>query len=926
MTKSECLEELVREIQRLYRGLPRHNRTSESKDFELHSKLLTACEEDPDCSMACMLPAKTFQALIVQLRASISLSIKVQKSQTTAHYTVNGYENERFCTDQERIKLMADFKSKTLRLTGRKYTGPEIRQFLSDFEGLEPVQEIPDNFSHFHVTQDDEESDDLEDFFRTGNLFSDSQTETTSEVYSDFFPTLRGKVDGYTAVVSLRDKSIEHLLTQSRPYLRSRYFSLKFEGILIDTGAAKVSTAEYNQFLALKRLRPTFKTDNSRAGEAHIIFGIGSTSSLGTTDVDTPVGTITFYITNSVTPFLFYLLTQHSIIGEEITYVVIRKYGHPFLLLGGPEESLVHSYEKLNDIIEFHLTDTELRRLHRRFGHPSADSLAKFSTPLVMTSIDKQSNISQRFCHCDVHHNKTGPNRSTPHIGLVERYHTPLRRAYEVISKDLGGTKIDRTSLLQMAVKAINNTAGPDGMQAAAIKSAMKKDRKICAQEQIRDALKMRNGSITSELKDVPPNGQVLVWRENKEWTGPYKLIRIEGEDCIVQVGDHMPKFRSTSVKPYYSDKNAPNSNKTPLDEEPNENNLLSNKNSEIIEPRRSNRIRKLRNFGNFFVSICNLVTISSFNASSFLSSKEVADREISIRLRVEDKITTPGKPFEASRKKELDDLITKRIFDFIPKASVIHGGERIFSARVVDTIKYNYSVPYEKSRLVRLVLALAPSLTAQGYNLILRDITQAYVQASTSLNRRVIVRPPRDISHQFPVDKLLLMLKPLYGIPESGNHWWNTYHKYHLQRLLMRSSTFDPCLLISTTKEAFGIVDMQVDDTLGLMSPEFAKRENEEIRKAKFMAKPFETVSPNKSISFNGTKIEMKNKNIYVLSKGQTESIRLVNENSVTAKDEYRSQRARGAYLASICQPEASYGLSAAAQHKNPTLKTSKN
>ncbi|POS85439.1 hypothetical protein EPUL_003830 [Erysiphe pulchra] len=306
--------------------------TSESKDFELRSKLLAACEEDPDCSMACMLPAKTYQALIAQLRTSISLSLKVQKSQTTAHYTVNGYENERFYADRqyhgqkrlqtsslsvnnkEQPKTNSGKKAcfvcskegccKTIHLTGRKCTGPEKRHFLSDFEELEPAQEIPDNFSHFHVTQDDEESDDLEDFFRTGNFFSESQTETTLDVHTDFFPTLRGKVDGYTAVVSLRDKSIEHLLTQSRPCLGSRYSSLKFEGILIDTGAAKVSTAGYNQFLALKRLRPKLKIDNSRAGEAYIIFGIGSTSSLGTTGVDTPVGTITFHITNLVTPFV----------------------------------------------------------------------------------------------------------------------------------------------------------------------------------------------------------------------------------------------------------------------------------------------------------------------------------------------------------------------------------------------------------------------------------------------------------------------------------------------------------------------------------------------------------------------------------------------------------------------------------------------
>ena len=47
-------------------------------------------------------------------------------------------------------------------------------------------------------------------------------------------------------------------------------------------------------------------------------------------------------------------------------------------------------------------------------------------------------------------------------IGIVERYHTPLRRAYVIITEEIaGGTKELR---LQMAVKAVNDTAGPDGL------------------------------------------------------------------------------------------------------------------------------------------------------------------------------------------------------------------------------------------------------------------------------------------------------------------------------------------------------------------------------------------------------------------------------------------------------------------------------
>jgi hypothetical protein len=46
-------------------------------------------------------------------------------------------------------------------------------------------------------------------------------------------------------------------------------------------------------------------------------------------------------------------------------------------------------------------------------------------------------------------------------IGKVERYHGPLKRAFEVIFADLGNA-ITPDYVLQMAVKAVNDTAGPD--------------------------------------------------------------------------------------------------------------------------------------------------------------------------------------------------------------------------------------------------------------------------------------------------------------------------------------------------------------------------------------------------------------------------------------------------------------------------------
>jgi hypothetical protein len=47
-------------------------------------------------------------------------------------------------------------------------------------------------------------------------------------------------------------------------------------------------------------------------------------------------------------------------------------------------------------------------------------------------------------------------------IGKLERYHGPLRRAYEIMDQELKRTR--KEVLLQMALKAINDSVGPNGL------------------------------------------------------------------------------------------------------------------------------------------------------------------------------------------------------------------------------------------------------------------------------------------------------------------------------------------------------------------------------------------------------------------------------------------------------------------------------
>jgi Reverse transcriptase (RNA-dependent DNA polymerase) len=143
----------------------------------------------------------------------------------------------------------------------------------------------------------------------------------------------------------------------------------------------------------------------------------------------------------------------------------------------------------------------------------------------------------------------------------------------------------------------------------------------------------------------------------------------------------------------------------------------------------------------------------SSETIESFLTEKEARDKQISIELRAKGIITTLGEPFALSRRKEIDGLLAKGVFELISSNSEEVGNQRIFGSRLVDEVKgIGTTTPYEKSRLViqafndkgkktvltqsptiqrvsqRIVVALAPSLKSRGINLHLRDITQAYV------------------------------------------------------------------------------------------------------------------------------------------------------------------------------------------------------
>lgn len=180
-----------------------------------------------------------------------------------------------------------------------------MRQYICEFEGVQ---------DELNGANDMDEFDSL----IMDCKLSDDDENSDANIPNSSFLTSFGPVDGYDVLSVLNSQSTRHAATKMSPHsegcveetyvIGKRYGPIVFQGIVIDTGAAKCSTAGYDQYQALKRIRSQIQLDKSRAGEAKIQFGEGLIkNSIGTVDVKTPVGTVTFHVLKSTTPFLFSL-------------------------------------------------------------------------------------------------------------------------------------------------------------------------------------------------------------------------------------------------------------------------------------------------------------------------------------------------------------------------------------------------------------------------------------------------------------------------------------------------------------------------------------------------------------------------------------------------------------------------------------------
>lgn len=142
-------------------------------------------------------------------------------------------------------------------------------------------------------------------------------------------------------------------------------------------------------------------------------------------------------------------------------------------------------------------------------------------------------------------------------IGVVERYHAPLRAACLKIRSDMDNYNTDE-ECMRLAVFSINATVLPEGLfpillvfgaihrparetpspsqlaRAQAIDSSMDEVEKTQARRRIDFVLKNTAGpkavETSHDLRNLPAGQTVLVYRtKDKGSTGPHKFVSIDG-------------------------------------------------------------------------------------------------------------------------------------------------------------------------------------------------------------------------------------------------------------------------------------------------------------------------------------------------------------------------------------------------------------
>ena len=220
---------------------------------------------------------------------------------------------------------------------------------------------------------------------------------------------------------------------------------------------------------------------------------------------------------------------------------------------------------------------------------------------------------------------------------------------------------------------------------------------------------------------------------------------------------------------------------------------------------------------------------------SAFRSTDDESDIHLTEILQSDDPRTRSAEMSEAKRR-EIKGLLDRGTFKIILREDIPTDGNVLpgrFVLAVKSTedeevkFKARYVIGGHRDKLkgfmvhtsqtlqpssVRLLLALAE---LHGFSTWTSDVTQAYLQSAVPLMRDVFIKDPVPEFELNP-NQSLQLLRPLYGLCESGDLWFKTLDDHHKNDLEMKPMRSDPAFYMSMKNNLLeGMSGTYVDDIL---------------------------------------------------------------------------------------------------------------
>ncbi|MEM1283154.1 MAG: reverse transcriptase domain-containing protein [Chlamydiota bacterium] len=409
-------------------------------------------------------------------------------------------------------------------------------------------------------------------------------------------------------------------------------------------------------------------------------------------------------------------------------------------------------------------------------------------------------------------------------IGSGERYHKPLRRIFNKINMDSPG--LDREMALRIALKSINDTMGPEGLVPSllvfgslprfpCVNSTLPNQR-----ERMRalEVARAEMSTVTSELRirkamlsKVPrnadlvlnPGDMVRVFREtDRKYLGPYPVIRVDGKQVFILINDKEIQHS-------------------------------------IHQVLHASEYDKIAN-GELLLDEMKTM-FSSFISRPLHESNDPYRIHITEVLHPADPRAF-GKLATEAKKKEIEGLIRKGTWKIVLKEEVprdanvltshfvitikdVETNQPIFKARYVihghkdkekDFLVHNTTNIQQSS--IRTIVCLA---AVMGFMIWSHDVSQAYLQSAEKLLREVYLKPSKEF--ELSSNELLQLLRPLYGLADSGDYWGATFSSHIKNDLGMTATVADMSMFFKLAHNKLcGLMGTFVDDSLLAGSEEF--------------------------------------------------------------------------------------------------------